>query len=261
MIRIPTVFLLPYSTKKKSDTYRPTNNKTDARRARCPRLFFLISVEASASLNSESESPRTKPTESEGRNFDSEVEDLDFVGALGLLPALSRVFLDVGVDSDESDSEVRFEYALLTEPDSQPSSALAPASSIDPDSHPSSSTSASGAAAVFLAFLGWRTDFGSSPSAGGRSSSIIFGWSRFLISSTAAVTSIARILELSILLCTLESGFGRVFLASVVEITLWTGSLEDSMRSFLSFVSSAVWAISSWSVRYSEDISTTIWYG
>lgn len=39
---------------------------------------------------------------------------------------------------------------------------------------------------------------------------------------------------------------------NVVEMAVWTCSLEDDMRSFLSFVRRAVWAIGSWSVRYSR---------
>lgn len=48
---------------------------------------------------------------------------------------------------------------------------------------------------------------------------------------------------------------------NVVEMAVWTCSLEDDMRSFLSFVRRAVWAIGSWSVRYSECIShcSVVW--
>lgn len=89
VIRISAVLLLPNTVNEicgELELEGHGEGCTYALRARWPRLFFRMSATfTSSSLRSEaSESPRVKPTDSEGRNVDSAVAfDFPFVSFAG----------------------------------------------------------------------------------------------------------------------------------------------------------------------------------
>jgi hypothetical protein len=195
---------------------------TYALRARCPRRFFRSPPSASfasLSLHSLSESPRTKPTESDGRKTDSpgrEVSGRAFFWAEGTgfgrtgrsssaeSISLSNTSSPSTLPRSADSSSLSSSSDPRTVPDSQPSSSTAgspgvctSSSSSDASSTPSFSSEASVTSAIVAAFL--FAEF-SRPTASRKSPRI-------------RNTSEARTLELKTRACTLprcvEGGAGE----------------------------------------------------